>query len=265
MKLTVLVDNNCHHKKCLLAEHGLSFLIEDGRTKLLFDCGSTDAFIKNSYDMQIDLSKVTTIILSHGHTDHIGGFLRLQALYEQFEKSGITISSKKLLAHPNIFRSENPEKFDKKTSSLSREAIDEFFSVNLTTEPQYITKKLVYLGEIPLKYGKVLRDYTPDETALAYKSKKGLVIFSGCSHSGVKNIVERAKYITGENKIETIIGGLYLINRTEDDINELGEYLQDQNIKHIYPCHCTDIEAKATLSNYVKIEDITTGSSFNWN
>ena len=264
MKLTVLVDNKCQQNKCLISEHGLSFLIEDGRTNLLFDCGSTDAFIKNSYDLQIDLSKVTDVILSHGHTDHIGGFPRLQALYEQFRKSGINFNTKKLLAHPNVFRKENPEKFEKTPFPLKNDDFDEFFKIILTVEPQYITSKLVYLGEIPIKYGKVLRDYAPDETALAYKSKKGLIIFSGCSHSGVKNIAEHAKDITGEKKINTIIGGLYLINRTEDEINELGEYLKEQRIEHIYPCHCTDIEAKAILSNYVKIEEIATGSRFDF-
>ena len=89
MKLSVLVDNNSHDGSCLISEHGLSFFIEEGNSKVLFDCGSSDAFIKNAYNMQIDLSKVTDIVLSHGHSDHIGGFPRLQALYEQFQKFGI--------------------------------------------------------------------------------------------------------------------------------------------------------------------------------
>ena len=97
MKLTVLIDNNSHAGSCLISEHGLSFLIKEEKVNLLFDCGSTDAFIKNAYDMQIDLAKVTDIILSHGHSDHIGGFMRLQALYQQFRKSGITFDSKKLI------------------------------------------------------------------------------------------------------------------------------------------------------------------------
>ncbi len=264
MKLTVLIDNNSHAGSCLISEHGLSFLIKEEKVNLLFDCGSTDAFIKNAYDMQIDLAKVTDIILSHGHSDHIGGFMRLQALYQQFRKSGITFDSKKLIAHPNVFKPDNEDSFEKQFSKLSQEDLDDFFKVMLSTEPKFITKKLVYLGEIPLIYDDVARDYTSDETALAYKSKKGLVIFSGCSHSGIRNIVERARDITGENRVETIVGGLYLINRSEDEINMLGSYLKEQQIKHIYPCHCTDVESKAILSNYVKIEEISTGNEFSW-
>ena len=84
MELTVLVDNNTHAGNCLISEHGLSFLIEEFDLKLLFDCGSSDAFIKNAYKMQIDLAQITDIVLSHSHIDHIGGFLRLQSLYQKF-------------------------------------------------------------------------------------------------------------------------------------------------------------------------------------
>ena len=84
MELTVLVDNNTHSGNCLLPEHGLSFYVEEENHKLLFDCGSTDAFIKNAHKMQIELEQVTDVILSHSHSDHIGGFLRLQSLYQNF-------------------------------------------------------------------------------------------------------------------------------------------------------------------------------------
>lgn len=126
-----------------------------------------------------------------------------------------------------------------------------------------ITPKLMYLGEIPVPR-EVKIDYSPDETALAYKSNDGLVIISGCSHSGVENIIEHAKYVTGEERVNTIIGGLYLINRSEDEINKLGEYLRNQSVQRIFPCHCTDLEAKIILSKYVKIEDVSTGQKYSW-
>ena len=127
-----------------------------------------------------------------------------------------------------------------------------------------ITRKLIYLGEIPVP-NEVSLDYSPDESAMAYKSSEGLVIISGCSHSGIDNIINHAKYVTGEDRVNTVIGGLFLINKSEEYINKLGEYLRNQNIRRIFPCHCTDLEAKIILSKYVKIEDVCTGKKYTWN
>lgn len=265
MELTVLVDNNTHSGNCLLPEHGLSFYVEEENHKLLFDCGSTDAFIKNAHKMQIELEQVTDVILSHSHSDHIGGFLRLQSLYQNFEQIGIKFNSKTVIAHPDVFKKDEDFEDDSADENLklSKDELDKCFNLRLSSKPFHITQKLIYLGEIPITH-EIKKDYAPDEIALAYKSKDGLVIISGCSHSGVENILDHAKHVTGVDKINTIIGGLYLINRSEDEIHTLGEYLKEQNIQSIYPCHCTDLEAKIILSKYVKIEDVSTGQRYNW-
>ena len=75
MKLTVLVDNNTSNDRYLLGEPAFSVLLENEYQKTLFDCGFSDAFIKNAYKLGLDLSDVTEIILSHGHNDHTGGLL----------------------------------------------------------------------------------------------------------------------------------------------------------------------------------------------
>lgn len=268
MNLTVLVDNNTHLGNCLISEHGLSFLVEELDTKLIFDCGTTDAYIKNAYKMDLDLENVTDIVLSHSHLDHIGGFLRLQSLYKKFKFIGINFNQKNVISHPDVFKlvdkSENAAEVAEEELHLAKDKLEEFFNLKLCTEPMNITQKLVYLGEIPVK-SEHKSDYTPDEVALVYKSNDGLVIMSGCSHCGVQNIIEYAKKVTGESRVETLIGGMYLINRSVDEINELGKYLQQQNIKHIYPCHCTDLESKIILSRYVKIEEVSTGKKYSWN
>ena len=73
MKLTVLVDNNTYIDQYYLGEPALSFYIEDGTEKILFDTGYSDAFIKNAEQMGIDLGALTYIVLSHGHNDHTRG------------------------------------------------------------------------------------------------------------------------------------------------------------------------------------------------
>lgn len=264
MELTVLVDNKKSAENCLVSEHGLSFLLEEEKSKILFDCGASDAFIQNASEMQINLAEITDIILSHGHSDHVGGFLRLQAFYEEFEKEGVKFDAKRVLAHPDVFRTDGVNFYHGEYLNLSIEDVQKFFNLALSITPKYIGTKFVYLGEIPLRYEKPKQDASAVETALAYKSKDGLVILSGCSHSGVRNIIQHAKYATGMQRVNTLIGGLYLINRSEDEIHQLGKYLQSEKIEKIYPCHCTDTEAKAILSKYVQVEDVCTGKKYSW-
>lgn len=263
MKLRVLVDNNTSSGNCLIAEHGLSFYIEEYDKKILFDCGSSDAFIKNAYNMMIKLEQITDIVLSHSHLDHVGGLPRLQALYRKFQNAGIDFPSKNIIAHPNVFLPEHSNILDSEARGFTKEDMDKFFHLVLLKKPFFIMPSLIYLGEIPVPR-EVSLDYVYDESALAYKSKEGLVIISGCSHSGIDNIIKHAKYVTGEDKVKTIIGGMYLINKSEDYINGLGQFLLNENIRSIYPCHCTDLEAKIILSKYVKIEDVHIGMTYNW-
>ena len=95
MKLTVLVDNNTFIDKYFYGEPGLSFYIEDGFEKILFDTGYSELFIRTAKKLGIDLSTLTKVVLSHGHDDHTGGLVHL---LEEFDTSLLEI-----LAHPDTF------------------------------------------------------------------------------------------------------------------------------------------------------------------
>ena len=266
MRISVLVDNNTSMGNTLTPEHGLSFYIEEAGKKLVFDCGTTDAFIKNAYKMGVDLEHVTDIILSHSHSDHVGGFLKLQLLYQKLKSIGLDVGQKNIFSHPDVFMENTIDGLfgDEDNIHFNKDTLDSFFNLVLAKEPQEISDKLYYLGSIPIEKA-VKLDYTPDETALAYKSEEGLIIISGCSHSGVENIIEHARKVTGEQKVKTLIGGIYLINRSGEEVNELGKYLSSQGIEKIYPCHCTDLESRIILSRYVKIGEVSVGRAFSCN
>ena len=83
--ITFLVDNHADlllestdtvkrfTDKPLLAEHGFSALIDlnDGEIRLLWDAGvSQITLLENVRRMQIDLTTIGRIALSHGHSDH---------------------------------------------------------------------------------------------------------------------------------------------------------------------------------------------------
>ena len=95
MKLTVLVDNNTTIDRYFLGEPALSFLIEDGEERALFDAGYSDAFVQNAAKLGVDLTRITQIVLSHGHDDHPRGLPALFALGDH--------RSVPLTAHPDCF------------------------------------------------------------------------------------------------------------------------------------------------------------------
>ena len=70
MKLTILCDNNTMIDQYYLGEPALSFYIEEGDQRLLFDTGYSDVFLRNAASLQIDLTQPMDIVLSHGHNDH---------------------------------------------------------------------------------------------------------------------------------------------------------------------------------------------------
>lgn len=255
MELTVLVDNNTQTDCDLLGEFGLSFLIEDNYHKVIFDCGYSDVFIKNAYHMNIDLGDVTDIVLSHSHNDHTGGLLWLQNLYKKLLKVGFVINTKRLIAHPYVFEPHYNKDFENIGFPGVESDISDFFDINYTKDPCPITKNLIFAGELPSSES----SEDPDESALIYKSPKGLVIIAGCSHAGLVNIIEHAKKITDEQKIYSIIGGIHLLNKTDTEIKKIGAYLQRQNIKAIYPCHCCDLRSKIILAKYVPVKEVYSG------
>ena len=113
--------------------------------------------------------------------------------------------------------------------------------------PYRISDKCIFLGEIPARndfeirssigtqkiQSKWERDYVMDDSALALKTEEGLFIVTGCSHSGICNIVEYAMEVCGERRIAGILGGFHLLRQTA--AWKTVEYLAKLGIKSFYP------------------------------
>lgn len=273
MKLTVLLDNNTLIDRYFLGEPGVSYLIEDGGTKTLFDVGYSDAFITNARRMAIDLLDIDYVVLSHNHVDHTWGLVPLLRLFAEARIEGAREKKPRLVTHPLTLAPRRRKHFGKIGSLLQEDELGRFFELELSREPVHLTKRLVFLGEIQrvtefeakkpigkiVVDGKERDDFLLDDSALAYKGSDGLVIITGCSHAGICNIVEHAKRVCAESRVVDIVGGFHLQNPPLEQLQGTMEYLKSLDPGGVHACHCTDLGSKIALSSVVKLEDVGVG------
>jgi 7,8-dihydropterin-6-yl-methyl-4-(beta-D-ribofuranosyl)aminobenzene 5'-phosphate synthase len=244
IRITTLVENTASGAD-LLAEHGLSFWIEYGDKRILFDTGQSNILIKNAKVLGIDLAKIDAIVISHGHYDHTGG---LSDVLEIAAKA-------KIYLHPGA----TEPKFSKNVSGAksigmpdsAKEAIQGQHMI-WTATPATIFPGISVTGQVPR-----MNDYEdvggaffvdencqkPDELlddqTLFVESTKGLVVVLGCAHSGVVNTLDYISKLTGYNKIYAVIGGMHLLNASQIRIANTIEAFKKYEIQKIVPLHCT--------------------------
>ncbi len=259
MKLTVLCDNNTFIDMYHLGEPAVSYYIEDGDVKILFDAGYSDVFLRNAEKMGIDLNESSLVVISHGHNDHNGGL--------RFLNGG-----QKLIAHPGSFEYKEDDEGLAIGSFLPFEEIEKRFDLSLSKDPVRIGERFVFLGQIEgsnefekrkaigkrIVFGRKEEDFVLDDSALVYEGKDGLFIITGCSHAGICNIIEQAKKVCHEDRIAGVIGGFHLFDVDERLKKTIG-YLKENHIGSLYPCHCVSLDAKIEMGRELKINEVGVG------
>ncbi|MEW6444029.1 MAG: MBL fold metallo-hydrolase [bacterium] len=249
-------------RNSILAEHGFSTLVivtaGGERHSLLFDFGFSEhgaAF--NADALGIDLREAEGLVLSHGHMDHFGGLIPLA---RRVGKDQID-----LVLHPTAFRRERYLKVgaDLKLDlpSLSAAKLHEagIFPVETKKPSSLLDGHLAFLGEIPrvtefetgfplMFYrdkGEEKWDPIEDDTAIVACLKgKGLVVLTGCAHSGIINTAKYAREVTGIEPIHVVMGGFHLTGAVfEPRIAQTVEALKALKPRYVVPTHCTGRKA----------------------
>lgn len=263
LKFSVLVDDEVHQPGCL-PEKGLALVLECDGLKVLFDSGRGKALRHNAGVMGMDLASLSHVVLSHGHYDHVGGIGSLPVYPDPVP----------LIACPDVFHERGyflPLPFRRcnlyrLSGDLAPEAlVARGLLPRCSAEPVWLSDRLVFLGSILrrdkaapsllgyiLRGGRIEKDAISDDSALAYKSPRGLIIFIGCGHSGVENIVQRAQEVCGEERVHAVIGGLHLKFSGPQRAAALGMYLQQEGVESLFACHCTG-KRKAGLPRQTNI------------
>lgn len=280
LSLTVLVDNCTLTDRYFVGEPGLSFLLETAGRKILFDTGYSDVFLANAGKMGINLRDLDYVVLSHGHLDHTGGLVTLTRHITEAQINMIPCKAPVIIAHSCCFYPRPLSPLPNIGSILSEEEMERQFTVNLSDKPLWITEDLVFLGEIPRKFpfeqtrpgkrrirlpdDRTSPDHVLDDSALAFRSSEGLVIITGCSHTGICNITEYAKDVCGENRVIDIIGGLHLLTPSHSRLRKTCEYLQDLQLQSLHACHCTSLSSKIVLAGNCPVREVGSGMKLGW-
>lgn len=272
VKITVLVDNTTLIDQYFLAEPGFSLYIEADGKKILFDTGYSGVFLHNANEMQISLHDLDYVVLSHGHSDHTWGLMDLIRYMTQKRIQKIPVIPPVLVAHPMVLASRSMKDLPEVGSLVSEDRASRHFQISLSREPVWLTENLVFLGEIERKHefekfdpkdrkiraadGQEETDYILDDSSLVYRTRDGLVIITGCSHSGICNIIDQAIRVCDDSRIIDIIGGLHLFAEQKNQIRNTVEYLKKIRPKSLHACHCTSLSAKTALGQELLLEDV---------
>lgn len=255
LKITTLIENSQGQHRALKCEHGLSFHIEKDGRKFLFDTGQTSAFLYNAEVLQIDLTDLEYVVLSHGHYDHTGGFRTLAGLGGKFElilgkgffdpKYGAKGGSSEFLG--NSFDEGFLRQSGISYEFMSQDTLEFLPGVHLVTnfirrhdDEQINPRFKIY------ENGEFRPDLFSDEVCMAVETPQGLVVVLGCSHPGVKNMLDTVSERLGK-PVYAVLGGTHLMEASRDSIRMTMDYFREKDIKRIGVSHCTGQVAMDSL------------------
>jgi 7,8-dihydropterin-6-yl-methyl-4-(beta-D-ribofuranosyl)aminobenzene 5'-phosphate synthase len=242
----------------LRAEHGFACLVTITKaaqtTRVLFDAGLTpDGLIENMRRLDISAHDIDIVVLSHGHWDHTTG---IHGLVRELGRPRMPV-----LIHPEFWsrrRVALPGREPIELPSTSRSALQGAgFEIVEQQQPSFLLDgSLLVTGEVDrttefergfrahqaYRRGRWQSDplILDDQGLVASVRGRGLVVLTGCGHSGIVNILRYARKLTGEHRVHAIVGGFHLGGpQFEPAIAPTCHALAALAPDYVVPSHCT--------------------------
>ena len=251
VRITALMDDKPSEHLALKAEHGLSFYLEAGDKRFLFDCGASGTTLRNARRLGICLENLDAVIISHSHYDHAAG-------YRDLIESGL--GSKVLFTGPLFFERKYAKEGFRYTD-LSAGFDARFLSEHGIRHCQIdgiaeVLPGIWLLSGFPRNHSfetipeRFMRqtsegfvpDSFPDEICLAAQVEGGLAVLVGCSHPGILNIVSHVRE-TLNQPVRMVFGGTHLVEADEHRIGLTINELKRMGLEILGLSHCSGEKA----------------------
>jgi 7,8-dihydropterin-6-yl-methyl-4-(beta-D-ribofuranosyl)aminobenzene 5'-phosphate synthase len=242
-----------------IGEWGFSALVEVDTFRLLFDTGNKpQTVLTNLKELNLDISNVTHLLLSHSHEDHTGGWISMRKALSASNMKALTqVHVGQGFFYPRVLLSGELYR-QKIADSTYYTALGGDIHVYQTF--QEILPGMYVTGPVPrvhpeknyggvnglagkVKIGKsIVEDNVPEDMSLVINTAKGLILVSGCGHAGIINTVEHVrKYFNGKPVIAAI-GGFHLFAKGPEDLKWTATNLKKAGVKYFIGAHCTGLE-----------------------
>ena len=278
MRITTLVENRpSPDDPQLVAEWGLSLCVDIGGRRLLVDLGASDAFARNAAHLGIDVASIDAAILSHHHYDHGGGLRRFLELNDHAPVYLGTAPA----GDPTVKLLGFIRRYVGLDKALLASHAHRFRFVRVRTEVLPGVVVLPGIGgrharpsgnrSLFLRHGNALApDDFRHEVVVALRERDAMVVLTGCSHSGLVNMVERVSAEFPGVPVKTVVGGFHLaalppfrgMAESERFVTDMGQSVLDHGVETTYTGHCTGNKAFDVLHGVMgnRVREIHTGS-----
>jgi 7,8-dihydropterin-6-yl-methyl-4-(beta-D-ribofuranosyl)aminobenzene 5'-phosphate synthase len=236
-----------------IGEWGFSALVEADGKKILFDTGARpNTVLENAKELEIDLSDVQDVILSHFHDDHTGGLMTLR---REFAKANPAAFSRVHVGKGIFLERRGDDRNQMIAMKKEYEATGGKFIVH--DKPDEILPGVWLSGPIPRVYPEKnystgvevntgsawVPDDLPEDQSLVFNTDRGLVLLAGCGHAGIINTLEYARKFIRPAPVDAAVGGFHLYNAKEEQLNWTADKLKEFQVAQILGAHCTGIES----------------------
>jgi 7,8-dihydropterin-6-yl-methyl-4-(beta-D-ribofuranosyl)aminobenzene 5'-phosphate synthase len=275
-RLTVLSTMLVGNANAGIGEWGFAAVLEvDGR-RLLVDTGArAETVLRNAEELEIDLSTITDLVITHNHADHTGGLLVLRR--ELMKKNPQALS--RVHVPQGIFYPRPGANGRDGNGLLPLKAPFEATGGTFIEHagPATLMPGVTMLGPVPRvhperNYGSpragaplgrvqtptgLVEDNVPEDTSLVVDTADGLIVISGCGHAGIVNTMEFARQKVRSAPVLAAIGGFHLFAASDETLAWTAAKFREFGVRHLLGAHCTGIEAVYRLRQLVGLTRAT--------